>query len=144
LSGRHAIDPPDSAQPHRWFAAQGREARNRLRFIWFGAEELGLLGSRYYVNNLSAAEKDDIMAMLNFDMVGSPNFVRFVYDGDGSHSSPAGPPGSAFIEQVFVDYFNSQGLASEPTRSRVGPTTVRSSPLASTSPPAGSSPAPRA
>ena len=27
---------------------------NKLRFIWFGGEELGLLGSKYYVNNLSA------------------------------------------------------------------------------------------
>ena len=27
---------------------------NKLRFIWFGGEELGLLGSTYYVNNLSA------------------------------------------------------------------------------------------
>jgi len=107
------------------FAAQERVARNKVRFIWFGAEELGLLGSRYYVNDLTTDERDDIMAMLNFDMVGSPNYVRFVYDGDGSHSAPAGPAGSAFIEDVFVDYFNDQGLASEPTqfsgRSDYGP-----------------------
>ncbi len=32
-----------------------------------------------------------IEANLNFDMVGSPNFVRFVYDGDISDSAP--PPG---------------------------------------------------
>src|SRR5258707_13554052 len=29
---------------------------NKLRFIWFGGEELGLLGSSYYVNNLSPSE----------------------------------------------------------------------------------------
>src|SRR5207245_8422826 len=29
---------------------------NRLRFIWFGGEELGLLGSEYYVNNLSSSD----------------------------------------------------------------------------------------
>jgi Zn-dependent M28 family amino/carboxypeptidase len=107
------------------FAAQERTARNKLRFIWFGAEESGLIGARRYVESLSTAQREDIMAMLNFDMVGSPNFVRFVYDGDGSATSPAGPPGSAFIEDVFVDYFNSQGLASEPTqfsgRSDYGP-----------------------
>ena len=58
-------------------------------------------------------------------MLGSPNYVRFVYDGDGSDSEPAGPPGSAQIEAIFTDYFASQGLASEPTafdgRSDYGP-----------------------
>ena len=52
---------------------------------------------------------------LNFDMVGSPNFVRFVYDGDGSAFGATGPNGSARVEQVFLDYFASQGLATEPT-----------------------------
>ncbi len=107
------------------FAAQGRVARNKLRFMWYGAEEAGLIGSTRYVASLTPAQRGDIMAMLNFDMIGSPNFVRFVYDGDGSATSPAGPPGSAFIEDVFVDYFNSQGLASAPTqfsgRSDYGP-----------------------
>ena len=107
------------------YAAQGRTPRNKLRFIWFGAEEQSLLGSNFYVANLDADERDDIMAMLNFDMIGSPNYARFVYDGDGSATSPAGPPGSGFIEKVFVDYFNSQGQANEPTqfsgRSDYGP-----------------------
>lgn len=94
------------------YAAQDRTPRNKLRFMWYAAEEQSLLGSNYYVANLSADERDDIMAMLNFDMIGSPNFVRFVYDGDGSDTTPAGPPGSGFLEQVFVDYFDSQGLAS--------------------------------
>jgi len=107
------------------YAAQARDARNKIRFMWFGAEEHGLIGSTRYVNSLPQTELDKIMAMLNFDMIGSPNFVRFVYDGDGSATSPAGPPGSAYIEDLFVDYFNSQGLANEPTqfsgRSDYGP-----------------------
>jgi Zn-dependent M28 family amino/carboxypeptidase len=48
-------------------------------------------------------------------MVGSPNFVRFVYDGDGSAFGTDGPSGSGTIEDVFVDYFASHGLATEPT-----------------------------
>jgi Zn-dependent M28 family amino/carboxypeptidase len=114
------------------YAAQGRVARNKIRFMWFGAEEHGLIGSTRYVNSLPQSELDKIMAMLNFDMIGSPNFVRFVYDGDGSHSTPAGPPGSAHIEDLFVDYFNSQGLANEPTqfsgRSDYGPFIARGIP----------------
>ncbi len=107
------------------YAAQDRTPRNKLRFMWFGAEEFGLLGSRAYVASLSAAEIADIEVMLNFDMIGSPNYIRGVYDGDGSATLPAGPAGSAFVEDVFVDYFNSQTLASEPTqfsgRSDYGP-----------------------
>ncbi len=38
-------------------------------------------------------------------MLGSPNYVRFVYDGDGSDTPVTGPPGSAQIEGVFNDYF---------------------------------------
>jgi len=113
------------------FAAQGREARNKLRFMWYGAEEFGLIGSTFYVNSLSQAERDRIELMLNFDMVGSPNFVRFVYDGDNSAFPPGpggvqpGPPGSKEIEQVFLDYFAGVGLKNEPTpfngRSDYGP-----------------------
>jgi aminopeptidase YwaD len=39
-------------------------------FVLFGAEELGLLGSRHYVSQLDAIAKARIKAMLNFDMVG--------------------------------------------------------------------------
>jgi len=106
------------------FAAQGRTPRNKLRFMWYGVEELGLVGSTKYVEGLTQDEKDDILAMLNFDMIGSPNFARFVYDGDGT-VGPEGPTGSGFIEDVFVDYFASQGLFNEPTafdgRSDYGP-----------------------
>ena len=42
-----------------------------IRFITFGAEEVGLLGSNYYVNHLSANEIDRIIANFNLDMVGS-------------------------------------------------------------------------
>ena len=108
----------------------GIEPTNRVRFAFWGAEEAGLLGSEYYVANLSEAELDDIMLNLNFDMVSSPNYVRFVYDGDNSAfpvgpGAAPGPPGSAEIEDVFTDYFDAKGLASAPTafsgRSDYGP-----------------------
>jgi Zn-dependent M28 family amino/carboxypeptidase len=106
-------------------AELGIRNRQKVRFAFWGAEELGLLGSEHYVANLSDDELGTIVANLNFDMLGSPNYVRFVYDGDGSAGGPVGPPGSAQIEQVFNQYFASQGLASEPTpfdgRSDYGP-----------------------
>jgi Zn-dependent M28 family amino/carboxypeptidase len=85
--------------------------RNTVRFAWWGAEELGLIGSSEYVAGLSQAELDRIALYLNFDMVGSPNYVFFVYDGDNSDAvgAPAGPPGSAAIEKTFEKYYNSVG-----------------------------------
>lgn len=99
---------------------------NQVRFAWWGAEELGLLGSEHYVENLSQEEIDQIALYLNFDMVGSPNYVRFVYDGDNSEGGGAvGPAGSDDIEAMFNDYFASVDLPSEATpfsgRSDYGP-----------------------
>jgi len=99
--------------------------QNRLRFAWWGVEELGLVGSSYYVANLLDTELAQIKANLNFDMIGSPNYARFVYDGDGSDTEVEGPEGSAFIEWMFRDYFDTRGLAHSPTefsgRSDYGP-----------------------
>jgi Zn-dependent M28 family amino/carboxypeptidase len=101
-----------------------------VRFAWWGAEEAGLLGSKHYVQNLSAAERRAIALYLNFDMIASPNFVRFVYDGDNSRYGQAqgatvGPAGSGAIERHFTDYFDALGLATEETafdgRSDYGP-----------------------
>jgi Zn-dependent M28 family amino/carboxypeptidase len=83
-------------------AARSRPA-NRLRYVWWGAEELGLLGSRHYVARLSAAERRRHALYLNFDMVGSKNFVPFVYRGSGGRTPP--PPGSTAIQRFFTGYF---------------------------------------
>jgi Zn-dependent M28 family amino/carboxypeptidase len=105
-----------------------REPRNRVRFAWWGAEEAGLVGSTAYVEDLTPAQLRGLEANLNFDMIGSPNFVRFVYDGDLSDSAPppsGAPAGSAQIEDMFLRYFDSRGLATDPTafdgRSDYGP-----------------------
>lgn len=101
------------------------KTRNKVRFMWFSAEEAGLLGSEDYVASLSEADLAKIALNLNFDMIASPNFVRFVYDGDGSDTPDAGPAGSAEIEQVFNDHLAGKGLAFEATafdgRSDYGP-----------------------
>ena len=102
-----------------------KKLQRQVRFAFWGAEELNLLGSQYYVDSLTDAQRAKIYANLNFDMLGSPNYVRFVYDGDGSDTPDAGPPGSDAIEDIFTNYFDSKGLASEPTafdgRSDYGP-----------------------
>ncbi len=106
-------------------AALRIEPRNTLRFAFWGAEESGLLGSKHYVATLPPEQRLQIAVNLNFDMLGSPNFARFVYDGDGSSSPPAGPRGSGSVEQVFTQYFAAHDLAATPTpftgRSDYGP-----------------------
>ncbi|QGV79131.1 M28 family metallopeptidase [Streptomyces ficellus] len=80
--------------------AQLKPAKH-LRFAWWGAEELGLVGSKYYVNNLPSAERSKVSGYLNFDMIGSPNPGYFVYDDD------------PVIEKTFKDYFAGLGVATE-------------------------------
>ena len=93
----------------------GLEPENRVRFAFWGGEEAGLIGSDYYVSQLSDRQIKNTAVNLNFDMVGSPNFVRYVYDGDGSAFGVDGPNGSDVVEQVFLDYFESQNLPVAPT-----------------------------
>jgi Zn-dependent M28 family amino/carboxypeptidase len=89
------------------------EPQNTVRFAWWGAEESGLVGSTNYVNGLSQAQKDDIALYLNFDMVGSPNYVFMIYDADQSTwLPPTGvtiPAGSAAIEDIFESYYTKVG-----------------------------------
>ena len=83
--------------PRRWPSSAKNKNKgsltNRVAFAFWGAEESGLVGSTYFVENLTAAERADIMANLNFDMLASPNFARLVYDGDGNAVRPRGPGG---------------------------------------------------
>lgn len=82
-------------------ARSNYQPTKHLRFAWWGAEELGMVGSRYYVNSLSTANRSKISGYLNFDMIGSPNPGYFVYDDD-----PA-------IEKTFKTYFTGIGVSTE-------------------------------
>ena len=80
-----------------------------MRFGWWAAEEQGLVGSADYVAGLSQAERDRIALYLNYDMVGSPNYIFMVYDSDEStFAAPEGvtiPPGSTAIEDLYESYY---------------------------------------
>jgi len=95
----------------------GGKVRNQVRFGFWGAEEEGLLGSQHYVDTLPQPERDKIALNLNFDMLASPNFVRFVYDGDNStgKNNVEAPAGSGAIEKAFNDFFGSGKLTTDPT-----------------------------
>ena len=80
---------------------------NTLRFAWWAGEEQGLLGSADYVAGLSQAERDRIALYMNYDMVGSPNYIFMVYDADEStfEAPVAIPPGSTALEDLYESYY---------------------------------------
>jgi Zn-dependent M28 family amino/carboxypeptidase len=83
--------------------------QNTVRFAWWAAEEQGLVGSTDYVEGLPQAERDRIALYLNYDMVGSPNYIFMVYDADEStFPAPEGvpiPEGSEAIEDLYESYY---------------------------------------
>ena len=97
-------------------AKAGTPPRNKIRFLWFGGEEDGLVGSQYYAAHLSDADVAKVDMMLDTDMIASPNFARLVYDGDGSSfgAENSGPAGSGTVEKASVDYWAKHGMVSEP------------------------------
>jgi Zn-dependent M28 family amino/carboxypeptidase len=80
-------------------ALRGSHLDATVRFAFWSAEELGLLGSRHYVRSLPEKQRKRIDAYLNFDMVGSPNYSRLVYGG------------SRHIEGALRAAFHEQRLA---------------------------------
>jgi Zn-dependent M28 family amino/carboxypeptidase len=86
--------------------------QNTLRFAWWGAEELGLIGSTAWVNQQAeAGTLDEVALYLNFDMIGSPNYYIGVYDADeSSYDAPVPvPAGSIALEEVFESFFTVVG-----------------------------------
>ncbi|MGW2812533.1 M28 family metallopeptidase [Streptomyces sp. NPDC001415] len=92
-----------------------KQLPNKVRFSWWSGEELGLLGSEYYVKNLTERQKKQIKLYLNFDMIASPNAAQLVYDGDDSDKKGAGPgpAGSAQIEGLINGYLDKRHVQHE-------------------------------
>ncbi|HEY0700210.1 MAG TPA: M28 family peptidase [Micromonospora sp.] len=86
-------------------AEQPYRPRNRLRFVWWGAEELIDVGSKAYVDRLDAGARADIAALVNGELLGSENFVRFVWD--------SGTGGDHVLASLFTSWLDRQGLPYE-------------------------------
>lgn len=106
----------------RQIGLHGYTPQNKIRFAWWGAEEVGLIGSYHYLDNLSTMDLRTIAMYLNVDSIASPNFVRGVEDTDLSDTKDypgtvyeKTPEGSGAIEQVLLDYFHAQNLPTQPT-----------------------------
>jgi Zn-dependent M28 family amino/carboxypeptidase len=89
-------------------AREPAQARGRVRFAFWGAEERGLVGSRHHVAALSEAERGDIAVYINLDMVGSPNFVRYVQG-----SAVTGETLAGMVRRQFLADLHEHDLAVE-------------------------------
>ncbi|CAF3747131.1 unnamed protein product [Rotaria sp. Silwood1] len=104
----------------------------RVRFCWWGAEEICLLGSKDHVkkakNSGSIGERlGDYLINLNYDMLGSPNYIFGIYDGRTAKNDtpPTALVGSNKITDLFHNWFIQQKLLATLTdfdgRSDYGP-----------------------
>jgi len=97
------------------------DVKSAVRFAFWGAEELGTVGSTKYIESLSVDQLKNIALYLNFDMLGSPNPGYFTYDGDQStapgrnEAVPRVPEGSAGIERTLVAYLKFAGKTAQDT-----------------------------
>ncbi|CAF1460066.1 unnamed protein product [Didymodactylos carnosus] len=94
-----------------------KEYPNRIRFCWWAAEEVGLLGSKDYVekakNSTVIGERlEDVLVNLNFDMLGSSNYMFGIYDyRTATNTTPVvALPGSKKLSELFRDWFINQNL----------------------------------
>lgn len=59
-----------------------------VRFAWWTDEEQGLNGSKFYVNQLTSAQRATIKGYYNFDMVGSTNGGYFINNVNSTTAAP--------------------------------------------------------
>lgn len=74
------------------------DLKNNIYFVYFSCEEIGVIGSRYYVGNLSEENLKNIIANINVDCVGGKN------DGEICIYTPTGAecPESKFGKENFA------------------------------------------
>jgi Zn-dependent M28 family amino/carboxypeptidase len=84
---------------------------SKLVFAFWGAEEIGLLGSREWVRSTrrdSPREWIKIAANINLDMLASPNFISLVHNGEDAPESVRNA--SIQIQKAFETFFNLEKL----------------------------------
>lgn len=92
--------------------------KNRLRYIWFGGEELGLLGSQSYTSNLTPSELHRIVFDFDVDVTATPNYDIEIADpakaGNVGRFPPNVVPESRIGNDAIKDYFSAIGVVARP------------------------------
>ncbi len=107
---------------------------NHLRFIWFGGEELGLYGSKFYTRHLKDADLAKIAFDFDVDVTATPNYAILVADPqkalDVARFPPNVVPQSQVGNRLLFNYFHGIGLPARDAKSGNGGTNSRSFALA--------------
>jgi hypothetical protein len=87
---------------------------NRLRYIWFGGEEIALLGSKYYTRHLNKRDLRNIAFDIDADVTATPNYAVLIADPGHARAKDKFPPnvipGSQIGNRAFLRYFRSIGI----------------------------------
>ncbi|CAG8954979.1 hypothetical protein HYFRA_00008668 [Hymenoscyphus fraxineus] len=79
--------------------------QNCVRLAWWAGEEEGLLGSDYYVSQLTPEENLKIRLFMDYDMMASPNFAYQVYNA----TNAVNPVGSEELRDLYTDFYSEHG-----------------------------------
>jgi aminopeptidase Y len=82
------------------------KVNNCVRFAWWAGEEEGLLGSEYYVSQLSDEENLKIRLFMDYDMLGSPNYAYQVYNA----TNAVNPVGSEELRDLYTSFYEDHDL----------------------------------
>lgn len=80
-----------------------------IRFVLFGGEENGLIGSRYYVSKLSKDEKKSIIANINLDYIGEESSNNIIIATIGGEENEASDLFKNFLEKREIEIVDAQG-----------------------------------
>jgi Zn-dependent M28 family amino/carboxypeptidase len=89
----------------------GITPKYKIRFGWFSGEEQGLFGSTFFVNQLNSLQTTQTLAMLDYDMIASTNWIPFMYvpnDATEPTLPAAQRAAEATLSKTHVDYLNSK------------------------------------
>jgi len=89
-------------------AAKTCTPNQKLVFAWWGAEELGLLGSKNWLDVMPQEDRNKIALNLNFDMMASPNYALQVFNGS---TAPAQiQKQCTLIQEQFEKFFTAANI----------------------------------
>ena len=89
----------------------GIPLKYKIRFGWFSGEEQGLYGSTFFVNQLNSLQTAQTLALLDYDMIASTNWIPFMYVPNNV-TEPTLPQAQkdaeATLSKTHIDYLNNK------------------------------------
>ncbi len=88
-------------------AVNSLPTEHTIKFIAFGSEEVGLIGSEYYASNMSNGEINSTLYMANFDSI---VFGDFMYFNAGLPAAVDDRPSWGFVRDMALDIASDLGI----------------------------------